>query len=136
MIAMDDDEDEDNMTLYMDVKAKISAQRMRVATVKAQAQPFGSNDAWEIVRAIKGRFEYGGRDLTIEDKRAMLADVVERIRITGDCKAAFVVRGGLPLQRAYKTGDFSGKGNSEYFQEVTNKALANPATGDFPKSLS
>lgn len=108
MIALDefedDQKDEDAMTLYSETKAKISAQKIRVATIKAQAQPFGTTDAWAIARAIVRRFSGSENWTAVEDKRAALAEVVERIRLTDDCRAVFVVRGGLPLQRSLYTG--------------------------------
>jgi hypothetical protein len=93
-----DDEDGDVLQKFTDVKRRISEVRIRVATLKANAQPFGSSDAFVIAKAICNRFWNSG-NWTTEEKRAALADVVERIRIGQDNKAYFTVRGGLPLQR-------------------------------------
>jgi hypothetical protein len=98
----EDPEDEDAQNMYRDIKWNIADQKIRVATAKEKAQPFGSDDAFVISTAICERF-WGSENWTIEQKRAAFAEVVERIRLTKDYKAYFVVRGGLPLQRLRPT---------------------------------
>ena len=93
-----DPEDEDAQKAFRDLKRDISEAKIRLATLKTEAQPFGSNDALTIAYAIAHRFD-GWESWTVEQKRGALAEVVEKIRINGNNEALLTVRGGLPLQR-------------------------------------
>ena len=134
-----DPEDEDLQDQLREIKRKISAQEMRVATIKIQAQPFGSDDPWVIARAIYRRF-LGSENWTVEEKRAALADVVECIRITDDNKAALVVRGGLPLHNLTETGQFDVPPGltAEQAAKFQEDQLALPLSvfGDFSEKVS
>jgi cell division protein FtsB len=94
MVAMD--EDEDAMVMYRKIKAEIAEAKIRLVVVQAQAEPFGSQDAVEIARAILSRFA-GSGEWTVPQKQQALAEVVERITIDEDARATFVVRGGMPI---------------------------------------
>ena len=114
-----DDEDADVLRMFTECKRQIADARIRLATIQAQAQPFGSNDAWVIARAIAGRF-WNTQNLTIEEKRAALAEVVERIVISDDLRATFTVRGGLPLQREQKKSGEMPEGLTEAMMADAN----------------
>lgn len=101
-----DDEDADVLRKFTDVKRQIADAKIRLATIQAQAQPFGTNDAALIVEAIVGRFTGATcTEWTVEEKRAALSEVVERITLDHIGRAVFTVRGGLPLQRQRKIGE-------------------------------
>jgi hypothetical protein len=117
-----DDEDVDVLRKFTEVKRQIADARIRIATVQAQAQPFGTNDAWVITKAIVERF-WNSEDWTIEEKRAALAEVVERITITEDCVAIFTVRGGLPLQRQRKLGELPSAFSPEFEKHITPEGI-------------
>jgi len=117
-----DDEDADVLRKFTEVKRQIADAKIRIATVQAQAQPFGTNDAWTITKAIVERF-WNSDDWTIEEKRAALAEVIEKISITNDCVATFTVRGGLPLQRLRKAGDLPSPFSQEFEKHITPEGI-------------
>ena len=73
-----DPEDEDTQKMFRHIKRNIADQKSRVATLNAAAQPFGIDDAFAIATAICERF-WNSENWTIQQKRAALAEVVERI---------------------------------------------------------
>lgn len=117
-----DDEDPDVLRKFTEVKRQIADAKIRIATVQAQAQPFGTNDAWTITTAIVERF-WNSEDWTIEEKRAALAEVVEKININTECIATFTVRGGLPLQRLRKSGELSSPFSPDFDKHITPEGI-------------
>jgi transcriptional/translational regulatory protein YebC/TACO1 len=96
MIAVAED-DEDALAMYARSKAEIAEAKMQLAKAKAQAEPFGTNDVDEISTRIAERMTRF-LALAMPEKRAILAEVIEKIRLTKDGRAIFVVRGGVPVQ--------------------------------------
>src|ERR1017187_5684223 len=99
-----DPEDEDLQRELRDIKRAIADQKIRLATVEAEAQPFGSTDSKVIAAVIQNRFK-GSETWDMEQKRQALIEVVERLRVGysiddyGERRETltFVVRGGLRL---------------------------------------
>jgi hypothetical protein len=102
-LLLSDDEDADALKLYNEVKRDISATKIRVATVEAQAQPFKSDDPAIIARAIKARFA-GSMSWNIEEKKLAFRDVLDRITLSGG-EALLTVKGGLPLPQQNPLSD-------------------------------
>jgi len=75
---------------------ELSETRIRLATARAQGEPFGTNDVAVIVDAILRRFCLPHK-WTAEEKISALSEVVERIEVNDRAIARFVIRGGLPV---------------------------------------
>jgi hypothetical protein len=76
-----DPEDEDAQKAFTSIKRDIAEMKIRVATLKLEAEPFGSGDVKAIARAIVSRFD-GAETWNMEQKRAALNEIVETIRLT------------------------------------------------------
>ena len=102
-LFMADDDDEASFKLVNEVKRDIAEAKIRLATAKAQAEPFGTDDASSIAAAIKARwsnpeawsFDEKERPSKRPSKRSSWAYSVEQ---------RLVIRGGLPMpQESYVT---------------------------------
>lgn len=80
----------------------ISSAKIRLATAKAQAEPFGSSDAKQIAMAIQQRFLHCEK-WSFAEKREGIADVIEKIVIKEDGNATLVVKGGIEIPQAGST---------------------------------
>ena len=102
-LYMADDSDESSFRLVNEVKRDIAEAKIRLATAKAQAEPFGTDDASAIASAITERWS-NPEMWSFEERKAAIKETIEKGIINPFGGVALVIRGGLPMpQNAYVT---------------------------------
>jgi DNA invertase Pin-like site-specific DNA recombinase len=109
MVAVDDT-DEDSLHLFMACKRDIAEAQIRLATAKAEAEPFGTDDPNGIATAIAARWEHP-EDWNFAEKKSAIKDTIERIIWGMDGRSTIVFRGGLPVP--YQSSLCGVKGTTE-----------------------
>ena len=102
-LFMADDDDEASFKLVNEVKRDIAEAKIRLATAKAQAEPFGTDDASSIAAAIKARWS-NPEAWSFDEKRAAIKETIEKVIVGVLGGTTLVIRGGLPMpQESYVT---------------------------------
>jgi hypothetical protein len=105
-LYMADDSDETAFNLVMVIKRDIAESKLRLATAKADAEPFGTDDASEIAQVISARWKHPEK-WTFEERKKAIQETIERIILSTDGRSTLVIRGGLPIPAGTWYADFS-----------------------------